>query len=983
MSEPRLAIEPEGGGRRVELPRAGVLTIGSGRADVVLSGPGVGEAHCVIGRVKGGGWAVKDLGTTAGTLVDGARVEGAKLEVGQTLTLGSVRLRVVDPSAPVAAPPSPAASRAAAALGDLTGYRVERALGRGGMGQVYLAVQESLGRRVALKVLAERFSQDADFVRRFQAEARAAAALNHPNIVTVHDVWEDRGRHLLAMEFMAGGTLEERVAEAGPLPVPEALAVLSDAAKGLVFAELRGIVHRDIKPANLMRDEVGTTKIADLGLATQLEAEATDEGGGKKIFGTPHFIAPEQARGERVDGRTDLYSLGGTAYRLLSGRTPFEGATTREILRGHLFETPRPLAEFVPGIPPALSQLVSKLLAKKPEERFANAGALLTELERLKLELLHGVSSAGAAPAPRSRAGLFVGVALLLVAGAGAAWWFLGRGAPPAPEPRPGAGEQATAPGTPDELGAPTDVVPEPGRPDPPPAPFAVDDDSALARLEREAEQAYAGLSASLDREARRLELARLAREYAGTTAAGRFQREAADLSAQAAAEAAAAAQGNLLVDDALARLKAASGVVRGGGELALELAALAAVPVDEVVAADPTYVAGARALWVDALAAADERARAALDAADARVAAGDFEGLAEGLAALRQGLAEDAWPVLPEALALGEAHELSSLRETRARANARVAGLDDLETRWRLSTERADRAAQAASLREGGAFERELRELDLPAARARLERLAGELPLDASRAHVEQLADDLAAARTAFDGLARAWDAGQWRRRTINDPRQRGRANREVVGAKSGGLVIENGGTVEDLPWSAFGGRPEELHALFHERLTRDFDARERQGIAALLLSAAVLQTLEEGSEILEPDNPGLLSDEETRALTAGFEVARPWAVAAGREADLERELGAARVAAVALRATSDGALGPSVTALERLLEEHRDTLLVRLVSDGGVVDGLDPELPEAPPERLPDPEPQPAPPADDEAAAPVEAASGAGDGR
>ncbi|HVS19817.1 MAG TPA: FHA domain-containing serine/threonine-protein kinase, partial [Planctomycetota bacterium] len=400
MSEQRLALELESGGR-VELPRAGVLTIGSGRADLVLEGVGVGAAHCVIGRVKGGGWAVKDLGTPQGTRVDGRSVEGAKLEAGQVLTLGSVRLRVVDPAAPVAPPPSPTASArdaaAAAALGDLAGYRIERALGRGGMGQVFLAEQTSLGRKVALKVLAERFSNDRDFVARFQAEARAAAALNHPNIVTVHDVWEERGRHFLAMEYMSGGTLEDRVARDGPLSAAEAVAVLSDAAKGLVYAELRGIVHRDIKPANLMRDEVGTTKIADLGLATQLEAEASDVAGGAKIFGTPHFIAPEQARGERVDGRADLYALGATAYRLLSGRTPFEGATTREILRGHLFETPRPLAEFVPGVPPALSQLVSRLLAKKPEERFAGAGTLLTELERLKLELVHGVSAGGGA----------------------------------------------------------------------------------------------------------------------------------------------------------------------------------------------------------------------------------------------------------------------------------------------------------------------------------------------------------------------------------------------------------------------------------------------------------------------------------------------------------------------------------------------------------------------------------------------------------
>jgi serine/threonine-protein kinase len=976
VSEQRLSIELDGGGRRVELPRAGVLTLGSGRADVVLRGEGVGEAHCVIGRVRGGGWAIKDLGSSGGTRVDGARVESAKLEAGQVLELGSVRLRVVDASAPATpAPPAPtAAARQASALGDVTGYRIERALGRGGMGQVFLAVQESLQRKVALKVLADRLASDADFVRRFQAEARAAAALNHPNIVTVHDVWEERGRHFLAMEFMAGGTLEERVTSAGPLGAKEALEVLSDAAKGLVFAELRGIVHRDIKPANLMRDEVGTTKIADLGLATHLEAEATDEGGGK-IYGTPHFIAPEQARGERVDARADLYSLGATAYRLLSGHTPFEGATTREILRGHLLETPRPLSEFVPGVPPSLSQLVSRLLAKKPEERFQSAGALLTELERIKLEVVHGVGAAAAAPS-RSGAGSRLLLVALLAGAAAGGWWWFARPAEPARAPT-GAGGGAVAHGDPplDEPAPPGGDEPAAGSAAPPP----LDDDSALARLERQAEEAWNGLSQSLDREARRLELERLAREFAGTTAAGRFQREAEDLARQATDEVAAAAQGDARVSEALSVLRAASGGVRAGGDLALELASLAAAPVEESLVADEAWRQGARALWTDAFDAAAERAAAALDALDARAAQGDFDGLAEAAEALRAGLAEDGWPPLPEALALADAPELSRLRDTRARAVALFAGAPTLATRWRLSTERADRAAQAEGLRAGGSFEAELRRLDLSGARARLERLAAELPLADSRAWMSALAEELAAGEQALRALESAWEAGQWRRRTIQDPRQRGRVAREVVDVGSAGLVLKDGEGVETLAWSEFGGRPTELHQLFHERLTRAFDARELSGIAALVRIAAVLQAVEEGSEILEPDDGGVLSDEETRLLQEGFDVAAPWAAAAGRQEALERERAAARVAATALRAASDGRHAASATALERLLVEHRHTLLVRLLSDGGLVEGVDPPLPDAPPQRLPDPPPAAAPV---DAAAPEAGAAGDADG-
>ena len=277
------------------------------------------------------------------------------------------------------------------------------------MGEVYSAVQESLQRPVALKVVSSRFEADRDFVDRFVAEARAAAALSHPNVVTVHDVGEEAGQHYISMEYMEGGNLEERVTLLGPLPIREAIGVLADATKGLVFAELRGIVHRDIKPANLMQDAFGNTKIADLGLATQINAEVQDEGD-RKIFGTPHFISPEQARGERVDCRSDLYSLGATVYRLLSGRTPFEGQTTREILRGHFQERPRPLAELVPGLPPALSLLVARLLEKDPGQRYPSASALLLEVEQLRSTPLDA-AAAGQPATGGARRGTWVAVA--------------------------------------------------------------------------------------------------------------------------------------------------------------------------------------------------------------------------------------------------------------------------------------------------------------------------------------------------------------------------------------------------------------------------------------------------------------------------------------------------------------------------------------------------------------------------------------------
>jgi hypothetical protein len=973
VSEARLVLEVIGGdGRQVELPRAGALSIGSaaGRADLVVAGTQVGEVHCVVGRVKGGGWAVKDLGTPAGTWLDGARVESAKLEAGAELRLGSARLRVVDPDAPRAAPPAPAPAPAPAqttaapalsattlaaikALGPVSGYRILGALGRGGMGQVFLAVQESLQRKVALKVLAEKLSADADFVRRFQAEARAAAALNHPNIVTVHDVWEERGRHFLSMEYMDGGTLEERVVRDGRLPARDVVEILSDAAKGLVFAELRGIVHKDIKPANLMVNEVGTTKIADLGLATHLEAEATEDAGGK-IYGTPHFIAPEQARGERVDARADLYSLGATAYRLISGRTPFEGATTRDILRGHFFETPRPLGEFVPDVPHALSSLVARLLAKLPAERVASAGALLTELERIKLELVHGVPALGAAaPARRSRA-VPIGVAVLVL-GAAAGWFLFGRGAQDSSgDPTAGVHD----PSDPFEQDSPADPAQhDPGAAAPGSAVTAGDDDQALEELEQNAQRAWADLSSSLDDEARRAELLALAKTYAGTTAAARFTEEAAAIEARGNAAAAGAQSGERQVLSSIEQLALAAKSAADANVLGTTLSALAAVEVDERLRLDPQFQAGARKLWLEAMGAATARAAQTLEQTDRSSAAGEFEGLAEPIEQARVSLLEDAWPPLPANLQLEDSEELARLRETRAALTARAAGLEVTRTRWHMARERADRAAQAAVLQVGQGFERELRNLDLAACDTRLAALQDTLPLEQSRSRCAALRTDLRAAGVALEALGSAWKAGTWKRRTLNDPRQRGRVSREAVGADAKGLLLKEGESVEHLPWSAFGGRPAELHQLFHERLTRSFTSEELLGIATLVRTAAVLQAIAEGQEILVPGSGGVLSAEETRSMLEGFEVARPWAELADRLEPLERERAAAAVALLALQSANDEQFGRSAAALERLLAEHRDSLLVRLLSDGSVVADLDAQLPPPPPESLPDP--------------------------
>ncbi len=968
--EGRLCLQIVGeSGAPVELPRAGVLTVGSaaGKADLVVSGEGVAAVHCAIGRVKGApGWALKDLGAEPGTLVNGERVETVKLGAGDEIVIGSRRLRVVDPAAPAAVnagAAAPAGRPASVMAPSVHGYRIERALGRGGMGQVFLAIQESLQRKVALKVLSERLAADADFVRRFQAEARAAAALNHPNVVTVHDVWEEDGRHLLAMEYMERGTLEVRLAQVGRLPWRDVLDILVDATKGLVYAELRGIVHRDIKPANLMQNEVGTTKIADLGLATHLEAEATVEGGGK-IFGTPHFISPEQARGERVDGRSDLYSLGATAYRLLSGRTPFEGATTREILRGHFFERPRSLSELAPDVPAELARAVERNLEKRPEDRYPSAGHWLRDLERIKSLVVHGV---GAAPGPaRPRRLSRVVLALLIAAALVIAWrqYFPASAPEHASQRDPGLSPPDSAASVEGSREPGLEAGAGPGQSDPssaadPPR----DDDGALARLEVASELAYQALSPDLTAEERRGELLRLAQQFAGTTWAARSIEEAAVLERALAAQAGRDRDQARTVDDAVARLEAVLQARDGTQPFADTLKAMLAVPIDPLLSENAEFQRRWLATFAAALSAAHANARAALARAGELTARGDFDQLERELGSAFDALSEEGWPALPVLVSVESVPELSNLRSERARIEARLAGLDEERRAFEVERTRSDRRALAEAFGGAAGLESELRRLAFARADERLAALEPRLPLEDSRRWVAALRADLAKGAAALQVLSEEWGRGGWKRKTFDDPRSRGRAKAEAVGADAGGILLKGDGGPELVSWSEFGDHPPELHQLFLERLARPYTSAERAGIEALLRQAAVLQAIEEGAEMLQAGEEHVLTDEEARAMLSPFDLARAWAAEPGSAGALSLEQEATELLVAALRATSDGRWSAACAALERLLRDYRASLLVRLLTDGRVLPELEraaaapgtgpKERPEDPPAR------------------------------
>src|SRR5947209_8022645 len=278
----------------------------------------------------------------------------------------------------------------------LGSYRILEKLGEGGMGAVYLAKDARLGRRVALKLLPTHFARDDERVRRFEQEARAASALNHPNILTVHEIGESEGRRFIVTEFVEGRTLRERLAE-GRFALDEALDVCAQVAGALAKAHASGIVHRDIKPENVMVDEEGHVKVLDFGIAKQLaHARGVDTEAPTSaqvntasgiVLGTSTYMSPEQLRGQELDARTDIWSLGVMLYEMLAGRAPFEAQTYGDLIVAILHGEPSPLSDFGVESSEELDGVVLRALAKEKDARWPSAKELQNELRRLKRQL--------------------------------------------------------------------------------------------------------------------------------------------------------------------------------------------------------------------------------------------------------------------------------------------------------------------------------------------------------------------------------------------------------------------------------------------------------------------------------------------------------------------------------------------------------------------------------------------------------------------
>ncbi|MGH7700217.1 MAG: protein kinase domain-containing protein, partial [Gemmatimonadales bacterium] len=277
-------------------------------------------------------------------------------------------------------------------------YELRRMLGKGGMAAVFLAHDLTLEREVAIKVLPPDISQDPQVVKRFHQEAKTAARLDHPNIIPIYRVESEAGLNYFVMKYIAGTSLEDVLEKKQPLAVDYLQRVLWEAACALGHAHQRGVVHRDIKPANIMFDHDGRVMLTDFGISKAFQTASALTGTGM-IIGTPHYMAPEQAKGAPVDGRADQYALGVVAYRMILGKLPFTGDSVHTILYKHIFEEPARPART--DVPEHVTAAVSRALSKEPDHRFATMEDLATALWPEQPVAAPGKGRGRAGPRPR------------------------------------------------------------------------------------------------------------------------------------------------------------------------------------------------------------------------------------------------------------------------------------------------------------------------------------------------------------------------------------------------------------------------------------------------------------------------------------------------------------------------------------------------------------------------------------------------------
>jgi eukaryotic-like serine/threonine-protein kinase len=277
-------------------------------------------------------------------------------------------------------------------------YRLDARIGAGGMSTVYRAFDEKLEREVAIKLLHREIAADSDQLERFRREARAVARLSHPHIVGVIDAGEDESRPYIVFEHVAGETLKDRIRRRGRLPVDEAIAYAIEIARALRYAHQRGIVHRDVKPQNVLIDQEGSAKVTDFGIARSLHEEGLTADG--RVLGTTDYVSPEQALGQAVDGRTDIYSLGVVLYEMLTGEVPFHGETQVSVAMKHVREELPDVQRERPEVSATLAAVLDRMTDKDLEHRYADIPSVIADLEEaLAIEAARSGTATGEATA--------------------------------------------------------------------------------------------------------------------------------------------------------------------------------------------------------------------------------------------------------------------------------------------------------------------------------------------------------------------------------------------------------------------------------------------------------------------------------------------------------------------------------------------------------------------------------------------------------
>jgi hypothetical protein len=890
-------------GRGIELKPGISWTLGRDPGcDLALQGELVSRKHCMLKEFKGG-FYVKDLDSLNGTFLNDQPISQVELRPGDKLQLGDVVVTFLDESL--------AKAKEEKKLG---GYRLLERVGRGGMGTVYRAIQISLDREVALKLLSPELVKDKAFVEQFFREARAAGQLNHPHIVQVYDVGQEGETFYYSMEYVRGGSLEDLLREKGRLDVAEALRIGHEAAQALEYAELRGIVHRDIKPDNLMLAEDGRVRVADLGLALSLKSSADTKG--QPILGTPHFISPEQALRREIDIRSDLYSLGATLYRMLAGRTVFTGASAEEIIRKAVRDEPEPLRSHNPQVPEKVSALIHRLLRKDPEQRFASAKELRLELDTLRRP-------------PRTKALLVaIGVGVLAIA---------------------------------------TAFVIVLTRPDPPPVPvdtgdlkaeqarnFAMKSEVEQRKIELEAVRRYltvfesrsgddAALKAALDVWLGEFDYLQIPERDRA-----REQVQAIDDAARSAAEAVAAAEKRRSERLATARSGVEARVAAGEWFEALAAAsALAAGEGDDAELA--TALASLREELIDlVLKQIESRHEAAVSSIDVAVAAGDLEAAAALCRSSGAAFHLPAECALPDPLRDrfgGIAAAFDRRRQelsSRADESVRAAATRDRERRQRALG--APTRAAVLSLDFGAAAERMaavVQEIESPGDRSRIEPWVavlrtGQTLLDRLFARLEA-PDPPTQPALRLDGLDRAGELVGFDR----DKRQFRLRNQ--VGRASSSVTVD----------FAAAASADGLRQLLVGRI--DLSPEERLAVAELMTLVEVLHWTEQIaplSERLAKYDPAVGWDDSSRggldapagsSLSDAVDLAlkdiaaeqAPGALQQRTRARAEQQAWQEFLAALDpfFRRESNVGWNASVEGLRRLLVERGDTLLLQVV--------------------------------------------------